>query len=84
MCLLIKKNNDDRKSYSCDRFLCQIQILLLNMYKLLKIPGVNRFFVQNSSFLFKFLNLQVSRGFFAQVVKFRVFQGKIVTLFFKV
>ena len=44
MCFLIKKiYDDDKKIYLFDDFLCQIEILLLNILKLFKIP----------SFLFK-------------------------------
>ena len=44
-------------------FLCQIEILLLNMLKLFKIPGFSRFFVQNSRFFSKFIKFQVFPGF---------------------
>ena len=44
MCFLINKIfDDDKKLYLYDRFLCQTEILLLQMLQLLKIPGISRF-----------------------------------------
>ena len=55
-------------------FLCQIEILLLEMLKLLKIPG---FFNQNSSFFFKIsLILGFSRLFLPKLSNPRFFQVK--------
>ena len=53
-----------------DRFLCQIEILRLKMFKLFKIPGFSRFFQQNSRFFF-----QIS-----QIPGFSRFPGKAATL----
>ena len=49
----LKKFDDDKKNliYMID-YMCQIEILVLNMLNLLKIPGFSRFFS-------KFLKFQV-------------------------
>ena len=44
-------------------FLCQIEILLLKMLKLLKIPGFSRFFIKIPGFSSFFLISQIP-GFF--------------------
>ena len=51
-------------------FLCKIEILLLNILKLIKISGFFQVFVQNSSLFF-----QIS-----QVLGFSRFPGKMATL----
>ena len=52
-------------------FLCQIEILLLNILKLLKIQVFSRFFVQYPRFF---------KVFFSKFLKFKVFPGKVATL----
>ena len=61
MFFILKKFDNDKKPIFKKDFLCQIKILLLNIKKLIKIPG----------FLFK------TPGFsmFKKNLKFQVFQG---------
>ena len=53
-------------------FLCQIEFLLHNMLKLLKIPDFSRFFVQNSKFKKKsqFLDFLMAAGEVATLMIF--------------
>ena len=57
-------------------FLCQIEILVLKMLKLLKIPGFPRFFDQDSRFFSKFLKFQVFLGYFCLNCRIPGFQVK--------
>ena len=77
MSLKKEKLDDDKNFNLYDRFLCQIEILVLKMIKLLKILGFSRFIT-------KFLKFQVFPGYFylnCWVPGFSRFPGKVATLF---
>ena len=61
MCFLIKFFDDDKKNLiSMIDFLCQIEILLLNMLKLFKVPG---FFQILSNSVFFLPKLSILKSF---------------------
>ena len=66
------------------KFLCHIEILLLKMYKLLKIAGFLNIFLQNSRFFQVILKISLIPGFFfwlnCQIPSFFKFPGKVATL----
>ena len=53
-------------------FLCQIEILVLKMLKLLKIPG---FLIKIPGFFQNFSSSRFFQVVFAKIVEFQVFQG---------
>ena len=67
MCFFIKKIYDDnkKKSYLYDKFLCQIEILLLNIIKLFKIPGFPGFLFKTPGFSTFFVKVSQISGYFA-------------------